>query len=73
MVRELSNFHPPIQPILTLRYKGRGVVIMTTPSNFEASQLQQEGLVWSNLLMNLVTWVLTMTQTKKMFKNFNSV
>ena len=50
-----------------------GVVIMTPPSNFEASQLQQEGLVWSNLTMNLVTWVLTMTQTKKMFKKFNSV
>ena len=46
---------------------------MTTPTNFEASQLQQEGFVWSNLLMNLITWVLTMTQTKKMFKNFNSV
>ena len=30
---------------------------MTTTSNFEASQLQQEGLVWSNLQMNWVTWV----------------
>ena len=46
---------------------------MTTPSDFEALQFQQEGLVWSNLLMNLVTWALTMTQTKKMFENFNSV
>ena len=43
------------------------------PSNFGASQLQQEGLVWSNLHGNLVTWVPTVTKTQKKFQNFNGV
>ena len=47
--------------------------LMAPPINFEASQLQQEGLVWSNLHINLVTWVPTMTKAKQMFENVNSV
>ena len=31
------------------------------------------GLVWSNLHMNLVTWVPTITKTKKILQNFSSV
>ena len=57
--------------IVTLLYTGEA--IMAPPINFEASQLQQEGLVWSNLHINLVTWVPTMTKTQKMFQNLNSV
>ena len=37
---------------------------MAHPSNFEALQLQQEGLVLSNLYMNLVTWVPTIDYDK---------
>ena len=51
----------------------RGRAYYGPPINFEASQLQEEGLVWPNLYMNLVTWVPTMTKAPKMFKNFNSV
>ena len=40
-----------------------------TPSNFKASQLQQEGLDWSNLHINLVTWVPTVTKTQKSVKS----
>ena len=46
---------------------------MAPPINFEASQLQQECLFWSNLHINLVTWVPTMTKAKQMFENVNSV
>ena len=53
-------------------HKGEGDSVWP-PSNFEASELQQEGLDWSNLHMNLVTWVPTMTKTQKMFHNFNRV
>ena len=42
-------------------------------TNFEASQLQQEGLVWSNLQMNWVTWVPIMNKTQKMLQNFNKI
>ena len=40
-------------------------------SNFRASQLQHEGFFWSDIYMNLVTWVLMMTKTQNMFQNFN--
>ena len=43
---------------------------MAPLTNFEASQLRQEGLVWYNLHMNVVTWVPTMTKTQKMLKKF---
>ena len=43
-------------------------ILITFPS-----QLQHEGLVWSNLHMNLVTWVPTMTKTPKKFQKFNGV
>ena len=46
---------------------------MGPPINFEASQLQQKGLFWSNLDINLVTWVPTMTKTQKMFQNVYSI
>ena len=55
--------------MLTLRY----LAMMAHPSNFEASQLQHKGLVWTNLHMNLVTWVPTVTKTSKMFQKFNGV
>ena len=34
-----------------------GGLLWPSHINFEDSQLQQEGLVWSNLQMNWVTWV----------------
>ena len=50
-----------------------GIMTPPPPNNFEASQLELEGSVWSNLHMNLVTMVPTMTMTQKMFQNFNNV
>ena len=44
--------------------------MMAPPSNFGASQLQHEGLVGSNLHMNLVTWVPTVTKTQKKVSKF---
>ena len=35
-----------------------------------SSNVQQEVLVWSNLQINLVTWVPTMTMTQKIFFEF---
>ena len=46
---------------------------MALPINFESSQLKQEGLFWSNLHTNLVTWVPTMAKTQKILLNVNSV
>ena len=46
--RKIIDFNPTLHG---------GVIITPPPANFEASQLQQEGLVWSNLQMNWVTWV----------------
>ena len=66
---ELSLKESDLEPsLLTLRYTGGAM--MAPPSNFGASQLQHEGLVWSNLHMNLVTWVPTMTKTPKKFQKF---
>ena len=47
--------------------------LLPPPANFEALQLQQEGLVWSNLQMNWVTWVPIMNKTQKMLQNFNKI
>ena len=47
--------------VVTLLYTGEGGCHYEPPSNFDASQLQLEGLDWSNLHMNLVIWVPTMT------------
>ena len=42
-----------------------GVPLWPLPINLEASQLEQEGLVWSNLHINFVTWVSTFSKTQK--------
>ena len=67
-------YHKVISPNIKLNptLHGGGAM-MAPPSNFGASQLQHEGLVWSNLHMNLVTWVPTMTKTPKKFQKFNGV
>ena len=51
LIKDATMYHPCVVGlILTLLYTGGGIMA------FEASKLQQEGLFWSNLHINLVTW-----------------
>ena len=60
----VSTVHTRLHYNLNPTFHGVGV-IMTPPTNFEASLLRKQGMIWSNTHMSLVTWVATMTQTQK--------